>query len=67
LKRIVRVLAIAVFIVTILVIVSAPAFARPRFGGVQVSPVACQMFADGPALFEWRSGGEVCWFTPPGL
>ena len=57
---------VAVVVATMLVVASAPAFARLKFGGVPVSPAACEVLADGSAMFAWRSGGEVCWFTPPG-
>jgi len=66
LKRLVRVLVVAVVVTTMLVVASAPAFARALRGGLAVEPAACELLADGPGLFEWRAGGEVCWFTPPG-
>jgi hypothetical protein len=65
LKRIVTVLLVAVLVTTMIVLTSTPAFARRAFGGVQVHPSTCQVLADDSALFEWRAGGKVCWFTPP--
>ena len=66
LRRIVRVLAVAVFVAAVLVIVSAPAFARQRLGQ-PVPTTVCSVLAESgdSGLFEWRHGGTVCWFTPP--
>jgi hypothetical protein len=66
-KRLVRVLAVAVLVVTMLVVVSAPAFARRAIGGQEVPTTVCSVVVNGggSGLFEWREGGEVCWFTPP--
>jgi hypothetical protein len=65
-KRIIRVVVVAVFVATVLVAVSAPAFARPKFGQ-EVPTTVCSVVVDegDPGLFEWREGGEVCWHTPP--
>jgi hypothetical protein len=66
LKRMVRVLAVAVFVAAVLVIISAPAIARPKFGQPVPTAVCSVLAEEGDSgLFEWRQGGEVCWFTPP--
>jgi len=57
-------IVVAVVVAMMLVIASSPAFARLKFGGVQVPPAACELLADGTTNFAWRSGEAVCWFTP---
>ncbi len=65
-KRMVRIVLVAVFVAAVLVIVATPTFARPKFGH-EVPTTVCSVVVDkgesGP--FEWRKGGKVCWFTPP--
>jgi len=70
LRRIVRIIVVAVFVATILVVSSVPAFARPRFGGVELSQTkVCEKLAEDHPRFEWRTeGGErQCWHISPGL
>ena len=67
-KRIVRIVVVAVFVATVLAVVSAPAFARPKFGHPVPTTVCSVVVGEGASgLFQWREGGTVCWFTPPGL
>ncbi len=72
-KRIVRVLAVAVLVATLLVVASTPSFARPKFGGVQVSSQVCHTPANDlvsqAGEFHWQDPIEqtVCWHTSPGL
>ncbi len=65
-KRIVRVVVLAVFMVTILVVASVPVFARQKLGH-EVPKAVCSTVADkgDSGMFEWRNGKKVCWFTPP--
>jgi peptidoglycan/LPS O-acetylase OafA/YrhL len=63
LKRIVRVLIVAMLVAMILVVASAPAFAR-RTLGTEVTTRACETAA-GVAGFQWRSDKEVCWLQFP--
>ncbi len=65
-KRVVSVFAMAVFVAAMLVVVAAPAFARPKFGH-QVPTTVCRVVVDkgDSGMFEWRHGKKVCWFTPP--
>jgi len=65
LNRTVRVLVVAVIVATMLVVASAPAFARPLRGGLATEPAACQLLANGSGTFEWRAGGTVCWVNSP--
>jgi hypothetical protein len=68
LKRIVRVVVVAAFVAAVLVIVSAPAFARPKFTQpVPTTVCSALVVEDDTALFEWRNERTVCWLTPPGL
>ena len=63
-KRIVRVLIVAMLVAMILVVASAPAFARRTLGGTDVTTGACETVA-GVAGFQWRSDKEVCWLQFP--
>jgi hypothetical protein len=74
-RRFVLLVTASLLVATVLVLTASPAMAaalRPPIagimggGGVPVDPAACEVPADGSAMFEWRAGGEVCWFTPPG-
>jgi len=65
----------SLLVAAMLVLTASPAIAaavRPPIagimggGGAPVDPAACEVLADGSAMFEWRPGG-VCWFTPPAL
>ena len=63
-KRIVRVLIVAVLVTMIFVVAAAPAFARRTLGGTEVTTTACETVA-GVAGFQWRSNKEVCWIQFP--
>ena len=65
-KRIIRVVVVAMFVATVLVVVSVPAFARPKFGKEVPTTVCSVVIEEGDSgLFEWRDAREVCWLTPP--
>ena len=69
-QRIVKVLAVAVLVATVLVIASIPAFARPVRGGVELeNEQVCEKLAEDHLRFEWRSSnsGQTCWHTSKGL
>jgi hypothetical protein len=76
-QRIVKVLAVAVFVAAVLVMTSTAAFARPRLGGVplQNEEVCKRLVANHPLAesddprFELRPGSMIalCWHTSPGL
>ncbi len=69
-QRIVKVLAVAVLVATVLVISSIPAFARPVRGGVELeNEQVCDRLALDHPRFEWRPLGtiETCWHTSEGL
>ncbi len=72
-QRIVKVLAVAVLVATVLVISSIPAFARPLRGGVEVSSRVCHTSANDlesqSGEFHWEDPATktVCWHTSEGL
>jgi hypothetical protein len=70
-QRIVKVLAVAVLVATVLVISSTMAFARPLRGGVplQNEKVCDKMLAENHPRFEVRTTSEIgpCWHVSPGL
>jgi hypothetical protein len=75
-KRLMLLVTVALLMAAMLLAGTAPAMAaaiRPPIagimggGGVPVDPAVCGALADGSAMFGWRAGGEVCWFTPPAL
>lgn len=69
-QHIVKLLAVAALVTTLLVITSIPAFARPLRGGVKLeNKQVCEMLAENHPRFEWRPPGstETCWHTSPGL
>ena len=75
-QRIVRVLAVAVFVATVLVISSTVAFARPLRGGVLlqnekvcVKHIGNHPLAETDPRFELRPDSPLgpCWHTIPGL
>jgi hypothetical protein len=76
-QRIVRVLAVVVFVATVLVITSTVAFARPVRGGVPLqNEKVCEMLVENHPLaenddprFELRPDSPIgpCWHTSPGL
>jgi hypothetical protein len=62
----IRVFAMAVFVAAMLVVVAAPAFARPKFGHEVPTTVCSVVVEEGDSgMFEWRDGKKVCWLTPP--
>jgi hypothetical protein len=72
LKHILRVLAVAMLATTVLVVVSLPALARPKLGGVELSQTkVCEMLAKEHPRFEWRppppDPPETCWHISEGL
>ena len=58
LKRMVRIVVVAVFVAAVLVIVATPAFARPKFGH-EVPTTVCESPAVASPAIEWRNG--ECW------
>jgi hypothetical protein len=63
-RRFILLVAVVLVMTATLVLTMAPALAGPAWG-VPVEPAtACNTVA-GVAGFEWRAGGEVCWFTLP--
>jgi hypothetical protein len=63
-RRLMILLTVVLLITATLVLTMAPALAGPKWG-VRVEPAtACNTVA-GVAGFEWRAGGEVCWFNLP--
>jgi hypothetical protein len=75
-QRIVKVLAVAVFVAAVLVVSSTVAFARPLRGGVPLqNENVCGMLvgnhplAESDPRFELRPDSPIapCWHTSPGL
>ncbi len=69
-RRIVKVLAVAVLVATVLAVASIPAFARPLRGGLPLqNEKVCAMLAEDHPRFEVRTANptQPCWHISPGL